>query len=131
MHHSRGGACAHASDVATGRHGVNALRMNVGGGLAGIGWLLLLLLLLVIEHPCGALAGIVLLLLLLLLRMVLVVVGRPCYLGLVLMVNWLSLAIIVVWLALRAVIAWLGAGMEGLGCEKVHSHVPGAGVDYS
>ena len=24
-----------------------------------------------------------------------------------------------------------GAGMEGLGCEKVYSHVPGAGVDYS
>ena len=114
MNEFRGGACAHASDVATGRHVVNALRMNVGGGLAGIGRLLLLLLpplllLVVIERPCGALAGIVLLLLLLLLlRMVLVVVGRPCYLGLVLMVIWLSLAIIVVRLPSGAVIALLG-----------------------
>ena len=32
MNEFRGGACAHASDVATGRHVVNALRMNVGGG---------------------------------------------------------------------------------------------------
>ena len=101
MNEFRGGACAHARHVATGRHVVNALRMNVGGGLDGMGRLLpLLLLLVVIERPCGVLAGVVLLLL--------VVVGLPCFLGLVLMVIWLSLAIIVVRLLPGAVMALLG-----------------------
>ena len=74
MNESRGGVCTKGSDVARGRHGVNALRMNVDGGLAKIGRLLLLVVV-VIELPCVALAGIVLLLLLL--QMMLVAVGLP------------------------------------------------------
>ena len=76
MHHSRGGACAHASDVATGRHGVNALRMNVGGGLAGIVQVMLLLLLLMQMLRMVGIVQQIIVLQILMLQLVLVVVGR-------------------------------------------------------